>query len=226
MALVEAAEVRSLQSLETLLQRLSALEERLLGARGSAGDARDPELPLFSPIPRAVRPGSPQASAAEKDALPRERPSGQGSVPEAPPGGAAGAEEGWSRMTRWLEGKKRSLATLLREAKAVQLEHETLTVMLENGTSFARATLDDAENRQLVLAAAAAAFGRPLKVEYRFEATAAASGDEPRQPRDDTPLRPAAMRPDLEVLREHPLVQRAVELFGGQVVRVSDRRTV
>ncbi|MGH7428596.1 MAG: DNA polymerase III subunit gamma/tau, partial [Candidatus Methylomirabilaceae bacterium] len=161
MALVEVAQARSLQSLETLLQRLSALEERLLGARGTAAGARDSELPLFSAAPRTA--------AEEKKGPPREGPPGQGSVPEAPlpslPVGAPGAEEGWTKMARWLEGKKRSLATLLREAKAVRLEQETLTVMLENGTSFARATLDDVENRQLVCAAAAAAFGRPLKVE-------------------------------------------------------------
>ncbi len=222
MALVEAAQGRSLQSLETLLQRLSALEERLLGARGPAGATVDSELPLFS--------AGALAPLEEKSAAPREGSPGQGSVPEPPlPSlsvGAPGTEEGWTRMTRWLDGKKRSLATLLRGATAVRLEHETLTVVLENGTSFARATLDDAENRQLVSAAAAAAFGRPLKLEYRFEAPPAATRNERLQAREEPPLRTSGARPDLETLKGHPLVQRTVELFGGQVVRVSDKRSV
>jgi hypothetical protein len=144
-------------------------------------------------------------------------------------------------MTRWLDGKKRSLATLLKGATAVRLGQGTLTVILENGTSFARATLDDAENRQLVQAAAATAFGRPLKVEYRFEASAAAHPVEPEMvsqadapvpsriglPAESGPEPPdQAQRADREALRAHPLVQRAVELFGGHVVSVSDERAV
>ncbi len=61
MALVEATEARSLQSLETLLQRLSALEERLLAGPGAAAPTPPPsELPLFS--------AAPTASMAEKKA--------------------------------------------------------------------------------------------------------------------------------------------------------------
>ncbi len=254
MALVEATQARSLQSLETLLQRLSALEERLLAARGPAAAARDSELPLFSVAPRAARsfdsaqdrPGSPKAPLREKETPYGEGLPDQSNAPDAPllspSAGARGTEEGWAAMTQWLEGKKRSLATLLKGARAVRLDQETLTVILENGTSFARATLDDAENRQLVWAAAATAFGRPLRVEYRFESppavspverpalsraeAPAASAPEPLQARDeDAPLNPPE-RADLEALRGHPLVQRAVELFGGQVVRVSEKRAV
>ena len=131
-----------------------------------------------------------------------------------------------------MEGKKRSLAALLEEAKEAHLEEDTLIVTLENGTSYARSTLDDAENRRLMAAAASEAFGRPLKVEYRFRSPAIspAAGRagplqtpalQPRQAAVPEPLTPP---PDQEALRLHPLVQRAVELFGGQVVRVIEKQ--
>ena len=236
MALVEAAEARSLQSLEALLQRLSALEERLLAGPG-AGRAPTPELPLFS--------AAPKAPAAEKRVSLQEQPPAP-----APSGGASlspplsttvlGAEEGWARIKRVLEGKKRSFAALLTEAKGVHLEKETLIVTLENGTSFARSTVEDAENRRLMAAAAAEAFGRPLKVEYRFQNPSikpvvssveppAVTAAEPVQPPMREPKQTAAPErstppPDQEALQQHPLVQRAVELFGGQVVRVIERQ--
>lgn len=232
MALVEAAEARSLQSLETLLTRLSALEEKLLAGR--ATDPGPAALPLFTPAPR------PPVEAS----------------PPPPADSAQGSQEGWVRITRLLERKKRSLAALLAEAKGVTLEGDRLIVMLENGTTFARSTLDDLENRRLVAAAAAEAFGRPLTVEVRFggpgnppaasgstgpttsDSTQLAtgqserlqssrSGETRRVPRDPQQIAVPEQQmapPDQEALRRHPMVRRAVELFDGQIVRVSTKQ--
>ena len=229
MALVEAIEARSLQSLEALLHRLSALEERLLAGRGAAAPAASSELPLFS--------AASTTPMGEKRASPPEQPPAQSPLVKAspsppPPVIALVPEEGWARLKRALEGKKRSLAALLEEAKEAHLEGDTLIVTLENGTSFARSTLDDSDNRRLMAAAAAEAFGRPLKVEYRFQSPAvppAASRVGPLQtpalqPRQAAVTEPSMTPPDQETLRLHPLVQRAVELFGGKVVRVIEKQ--
>ncbi|MBI3780473.1 MAG: DNA polymerase III subunit gamma/tau [candidate division NC10 bacterium] len=237
MALVEATEARALQSLETLLQRLSALEERLLVGPGTATLAPPPlELSLFS--------AAPTASMAEKrpplqDRPPAPRPPAQAPSPLPPSTSAPDPQEGWARIKQALEGKKRSLAALLEEAKGVQVESETLIVTLENGTSFARSTLDDAENRGLMAAAAAEAFGRPLKVEYRFQnrsIPSAVSGSTQITTGQGEPIQPSMPRPretaspersvapsDQGSPRRHPLVQKAVELFGGEVIRVSEK---
>lgn len=221
MALVEATEVRSLQSLETLLQRLSALEERLLASRGAAAPATTTtsELPLFSAAPTAAV----EKRAPLADPPPAPRPSMEAAPSTLPSTGARGLEEGWAYIKRVLEGKKRSLAALLGEAKGVHLEEETLIVILENGTSFARSTLDDLENRQLMAAAAAEAFGRQLKVEYRFQSPAGSAQPSMLQPQGAASPERSVASPNQEAMRRHPLVQRAVELFGGQVVRVSER---
>jgi len=219
MALVEATEVRSLQSLETLLQRLSALEERLLASGGAAAPATTSELPLFSAAPTAaVEKRAPLAGPP-----PAPRPSMEAAPSTPPPISGLGPEEGWAHIKRVLEGKKRSLAALLGEVKGVHLEEETLVVTLENGTSFARSTLDDLENRQLMAAAAAEAFGRQLKVEYRFQSPSGSAQPSMLQPQGPAPPERSVAALDREAMRCHPLVQRAVELFGGQIVRVSER---
>jgi DNA polymerase-3 subunit gamma/tau len=244
MALVEATEARSLQTLETLLNRLSALEEKL-----PAGQIAGPEPSTLSRF--AAAPATPP---------PAPRPS-----VDAPPTPAADVakdpQEGWARVTRLLlEQKKRSLAALLAEAQRVTLEGDRLVAIFENGTAFARSTLDDLEHRRLVAGAAAEAFGRPLTVEYRFGSSSnppAVGGSTPRaadnsaglttggstqlttgqdelhQPTRSGAARRAPRDPqqtavseqrmatsDQEALRRHPLVQRAVELFDGQIVRV------
>lgn len=233
MALVEATEARSLQTLEALLERLSALEERLLTERGpSPGPSA---LPLFAPATPAPAPRPPVEAS-----------------PPPPADIAKGPQEGWASITRLLERKKRSLAALLAEAKEVTLEGDRLIVLLENRTTFARSTLDDLENRRLVTGAAAEAFGRPMTVEYRFGSPSnvparsgsaglttggstqlttgqgelrqpSRSGEAHREPSDPqqmaVPEQQMAL-PEQEALRGHPLVRRAVELFDGQVVRV------
>ncbi len=121
----------------------------------------------------------------------------------------------------------------------MQVESETLIVTLENGTSFARSTLDDAENRRLMAAAAAEAFGRHLKVEFRFQNRSippGVSGSTQLTTGQGEPIQPSMPRPretaspersvtpsDQGSPRRHPLVQKAVELFGGEVIRVSEK---
>jgi DNA polymerase III gamma/tau subunit len=219
MALVEVAEVGSLQSLEMLLQRLSALEERLLASRGAVAPVTASELPLFSAAPIAAA----EKRAPLPEPPPAPRPPMEAAPSTPPSAGPRGLEEGWVHIKRALEGKKRSLAALLGEAKGVHLEKETLIVILENGTSFARSTLDDVENRQLIAAAAADAFGRQLKVEYRFQSPSSSAQPSTLQRQGPALPERSMASPSQEAMRRHPLVQRAVELFGGHVVRVSER---
>jgi hypothetical protein len=78
-----------------------------------------------------------------------------------------------------------------------------------NGNAFVRDTLEDPETRQLLGETASAAFGSRLRVEYRFIAAepmsaASAALDGAR----------SEMRP-----QDHPLIQEALSLFGGAIVR-------
>ena len=81
---------------------------------------------------------------------------------------------------------------------------------MKNGNAFIRDTLEDPDTRKLIADAAAEAFGRRLRVEYRF-ATLPAPRLEPVETR-------RAAAPSLRG-RDHPLVREALGLFGGAVVR-------
>ncbi len=234
MALVEATEARSLQTLATLLDRLSALEKKLPDVRATG-----------------ARPSAPPPLAAVSHASPPSPPPAPRPTVEAPPPASAdiakNLQEGWDSTVRLLERKKRSLAALLAEAQRVTSEGDGLIVLFEHGTAFARSTLDNLENRRFVTATVAEVFGRPLTIEFRFGSPGnppplatdreevhqpARSDAAPRRPRglqQETATKPRSTSSDLsardaqagqDALRRHPAVQRAVELFDGQIVRV------
>jgi len=223
-ALVEATEARSLQTIETLLARLASLEEKLLDGR-SVG----PALPA---LPRSAVAAAPPPPLVEA------------SPPPPPAESVTSPQAGWGRVARLLERQKRSLAALLAGPNDVTLDGDRLIVTLHNGTTFARSILDDPEHRRLVADAAAEVFARRVTVEYRFQGASAVSGrsgsdeltaggqDESRRSPKSGEARKArdsrlsaapdrgAPPADREALRRHPMVRRAVELFDGQVVQV------
>ena len=243
-ALVRMAETAALPALDDLIRRLTELEGRLSGG-GSTATAPAPQPTLFGEVPsappRLVTPVSPpqmpplpgarpappvpplrmEGAPAEPTPPPESAaagpPAGRGPAPSAPaaPPDVAGA---WADVKRRVERQKR-LATLLEEVQEVRLEGETLVLVFPNGNTFSRMTLEDPESRQLVNAAAAAAFGRRLAVEYRFlpppPRGAAAEGLAPParvpEPESANPAAPADPA-------EHPLVREALRLFGGHLL--------
>lgn len=202
-ALLRLTEIRHLHGLGDILSRLVALEGRLPGAPPPATG----ELPLFGPRPTAAdRPlrstEAAQASPASAPLRPAEASSAQTE--------ALDIATGWAALVGRLRGRKR-LASVLTEVQPAGLEAETLTLEVMNGNAFVRDTLEDPETRKLIINAAAESYGRRLRVEYRFAA--------PPPPRPDpvAEVRRAPAPP--QRVRDHPLVQEALELFGGTVVR-------
>ena len=72
-----------------------------------------------------------------------------------------------------------------------------------------RDTLEDPETRQLLGETASATFGNRLRVEYRFVAA---------EPMPGSSAVADAARSEIR-LQDHPLVQEALSLFGGTIVR-------
>ncbi|MFQ5848246.1 MAG: DNA polymerase III subunit gamma/tau [Candidatus Methylomirabilales bacterium] len=135
---------------------------------------------------------------------------GEETTQPSPPAAATGLEGQWDEVQRRIGVERRSLAVLLAEAE-VALEGETLTLTFTNGNHFYRSTLEDPEVRNLVAATASAVFGRHLHVTYRF---LPAAGGKP----EGEPARISA--------RNHPMVQEALELFGGRIVEVEEGNDV
>jgi hypothetical protein len=202
MALIRLTEIRHLQGLPEILGRLVALEGRLPG--GPPTSAATEELSLFGSRPAAAeRPARP---AQGRETPP---PATRTSQEPAAPGAATDATVGWAAVVGRLRGRKR-LASVLTEVEPVALTGDTLTLEVKNGNAFVRDTLEDPDTRGLIADAAALAFGRRLRIEYRF-----AMVPPPRLEPVETRRAPAPTPRG----RDHPLVREALGLFGGAVVR-------
>jgi DNA polymerase-3 subunit gamma/tau len=193
MALIRLTETRRLQGLGDILDRLVGLEARL-SSRPAAQPPAPPELPLFA--------GAPPPETSRRD--PVRPPEGAARADSAPDTAAA-----WAGVAGRLRGRKR-LASVLTEAKPLSLEGDTLTIEVPNGNAFVRDTLEDPEARRLIADAAAQAFGRRVRIEYRFAAATSPPAEA------GSPPASAAGAPGPG---DHPLVREALALFGGAVVR-------
>jgi len=199
MALIRLTEVRRLQGLGEILNRLVALEGQ--GTATPSIPATSTELPLFGARPTvAERVERPQRPTETSAAISAERP---------PQGPAAASDSpdptvGWAAVVGRLRGRKR-LASVLTEVVPEATSEDTLSLEVKNGNAFIRDTLQDPDTRKLIADAAAEAFGRRLRIDYRFVA-----------PPDQPPATQGSAAPRTG---EHPLVRDALEIFGGAVVR-------
>jgi hypothetical protein len=101
------------------------------------------------------------------------------------------------------------LASVLAEVRPASREEDRLVLEVPNGNAFVRDTLEDPETRQLLGETASATFGGRLRVEYRFIAAEPMAG---RSAVSD------GARYEMR-LQDHPLIQEALSLFGGTIVR-------
>ncbi len=207
MALIRLTEIRHLQGLGEILGRLVALEGRLPG--GPMVPATAGELPLFGG--RAVgaeRPARPAQGPGTPPPTPLVRPSQEAAASS----GALDATVGWASAVGRLRARKR-LASVLTEVEPTGLTADTLTLEVKNGNAFVRDTLEDPDTRKLIADAATEAFGRRLRIDYRFAAPPV-----PQALRlDPVETRRAVATPPRD--RDHALVREALSLFGGAVVR-------
>jgi DNA polymerase-3 subunit gamma/tau len=204
LALIRLCEVRHLESLDTILGQLAALEARLPG--GPAATQAE-ELPLFPPsTPRRDGPATVPASAPTPAESPRERaaPRRAAEPSSAPAAPAGDAQAAWSAAVERLRTRKR-LASVLSDVRLVGSEGDRLILEVPNGNAFIRDSLEDPQTKRLLADAVSQTLGRPARLEYRFIAAAARPAPE------------AAPRPALSPA-DHPLVREALSVLGGTVL--------
>ena len=204
MALIRLAEIRHLPSLQGILDQMATLETRLAG--GQTPPSRPAALPLFDrqtpPVPARPAP-SPVVGKAAESAPPASAP--------ARPDAAAPAVDltaHWGTTVDKLKGRKR-LASVLAEVRPASRDGDRLVLEVPNGNAFVRDTLEDPETRQLLGETASSTFGSRLRVEYRFVAA---------EPMPASSAVPEGVRSEVRP-QDHPLVQEALSLFGGTIVR-------
>jgi len=203
MALIRLSEIRHLPSVQGILDQLAALENRLAG--GQVSPPQPTALPLFDRQAPPAPAASPTIGKAAEPA-PSRPPAARPDVPAAAPTADVGAN--WESVVSRLKGRKR-LASVLAEVKPAGREGDRLVLEVPNGNAFVRETLEDPETRQLLGETASSSFGGRLRVEYRFIAAEPAPAPSAVQEGLRNETRP----------QDHPLVQEALSLFGGTVLR-------
>ncbi len=223
-AVVQMATLEPGERLAELLQRLEALEQRLGGgtAAGVApparagGGAPRPAIapPAATGAPGAMdrggaptRPRPPQASGAP--AAPATAPVAASAAPAT---ATATIEEParvddlapaarWEAVVAGVNGKKRMLGAFL---QACRFTGVTATHLVLEMDDLHRAVVDEKENRAIIAAEVARAFGRPLLVQCM-----ALAGGAPAPPGEE----------DVK-----PMIDRAIEWFAGDVIDPNGRR--
>jgi DNA polymerase-3 subunit gamma/tau len=213
LAVIRLTEIRGVRSVQGILDQLTTLENRLAGPQGGA--SRPTALSLFDrptappPDPAPTVPGAavPRLTprAVEPDP-PRLRVDPPAHDKAAPPADMA---SGWDATVTRLKGRKR-LASVLAEVRPARLEADRLVLRVPNGNAFVRDTLEEHEARKVLGETASAAFGARLRVEYEFAPAEPASSTAA----SSTTAGVAEVRP-----QDHPLIQEALSLFGGTIVR-------
>ena len=210
-ALTRCARPESDLTLESLAERIAALEARLAGGAAPAAaptsSAVAPAASSPSPATAAPKPAAPKfvppalnlhrkpaASAATAAVPPAPRPSAApvasvppvSAAPAVPAPTAAPMQNGtlqrtWKAVVDGLLKTNASCGSLLLAATATADDGSTLTVTLPGGSSFTRRMLERADVKAIVDEAVASAFGSPRTLSYVSDGAA--------------PARPAAPAP-------------------------------
>ena len=198
-ALTRCARPESDLTLESLAERISALEARLAGgpvptaapaaapaSTASVASAGPTQTPASSPakpaapkfVPPALNLHRKPAASAPAPAVPRPVTSEPAST-SRPATSPAPMQNGtlqrtWKAVVDGLLKTSASCGSLLLNATATADDGSTLTVTLPGGSSFTRRMLERADVKAIVDAAVASAFGAPRAIAYASDGAAPA----------------------------------------------------
>ncbi|HUJ79761.1 MAG TPA: DNA polymerase III subunit gamma/tau [Nitrospiria bacterium] len=231
MGVVRSTQLPALESFGSLLHKVSELERRL--GDGAETSSMTQAAAPRSPAPQAghraekafdgktsdggaVRPVVPAQTAPalsrqpeatqqddEKNTAPRAAPD-QGAV--SSPASPSGQEStiAWAALLELVQQQKPYLATYLADSNLVDVTARDLVIGYPAGSMVMADRIQTASNKEFLEAAIARQFGRPLRLKVITLPGAAAPAPA---------VSPSGAVPPLE-----PLVESALDLFGGRVV--------
>ena len=228
-ALLKAMEARNSVSIDVLLQRLAELR---------TGPATAPDSAAPVPTPRAAE----SRSAARAAVVPQAAPTApaQGVLPPASESGPATELEAlWAGVVEAVGRVSPFTRSYLLEAHPVSLAGKLLTIGFDPEFADHLELVDNAKNRTLIQTKLKELSGEDAQVRFiKAEAPAGRNRSAPAAPPaaalpasaapTSAPERPAApARPKSESVpftqddfKNDPLIQRALEVFKGQIVEV------
>ena len=193
------------------LERVSAGGVRASGVATSAARAPDADTSPRRPSSAAAPARPASAPAAPRPPAPPVARPGAASPPTAARPETSTHDDFWQRFLERVRGERLAVYMMLVAGRPVGLDDEVLRIGIDSETM--RRDASRREVIELLQAAAGAVAGRPLRIEI---------GPLPPEHADDTAI--ARGRRRTEDTLADPMVQAAVEIFGGEVRGVRERR--
>jgi len=208
--LVRLCGPRRAVSLEAVWRQLKDLEDRL-----SSGPAADPEPVPVPAAPRfAALPEDPPPAAAEaEEGAPALAVSALEEAPAATPLEAVRAQ--WPAVQQAVGQKNRRLQALLKDVTVSAAEAGW--VELECASPYHQSGLEKDDARRVLEQALEAVLGRSVRARLKVAKQAGPAADAGNDP--------AAGQDYEAIARREPLVQKALELFGGKIVDVVSKNS-
>jgi DNA polymerase-3 subunit gamma/tau len=228
MTLMRAARRRPIFSIEEVLDRLAAMEERLLQPMGEG----DPSAPARA-IPDRIEEGEEEEdldSGGEED----ERESGttaghfaknfrtgETGAQESSEGPNRAAADAWNDFIHFAKKKKPPLASLLEHGRPLVLNGESLEIGYPE-KSFYLERMQETDNRELTEALCQEYYRKPVRVRITgLDSRFLRSGDSGDQ-NGESGKKNSTGKVHEDALN-HPLVREAINIFGGRVVEIKAR---
>jgi DNA polymerase-3 subunit gamma/tau len=216
MTLSRAARRKPVLSVEEVLHRLQAMEERLLGGGVSA-----PPPAISKPVPSPVSQIAEGEEIKEDEGADTEEhlATGEGAEKERIPGALTGeANETWKEFISFAKKKKPPFASILEHGQPLILNEELLEVGYPE-KSFYIERMQEPDNLAFLQNLAREFFKRTLKVRVSSINPGAflpgKGGEGPGGRRN-------AKGGKEEEALNHPLVREAINIFGGRVVEIKN----
>jgi DNA polymerase-3 subunit gamma/tau len=215
MTLTRVSRRKPVLSVEEVLEKLRAMEERLLA--GGAEVAPGSLLPA-APAPvrqREVLTETTEEEGAEEipEAASPQRETGEEGPPELP----GEVKEKWKDFVTFAKKKKPPFASLLEHGQPLTLDEARLEIVYPEN-SFYLERMQEADNLTFLQDLSREFFKGPMKVRVSGKK----AGSLPRRGPENQGERKNSKREREEETLNHPLLREAINVFGGRVVEIKN----
>jgi len=206
---IHESQATSITGQEAILNRLSVMEQQILGTRLVREDVAKGKSPANSKIGRVTQN---DLNLSLKSPKAETKPTDSGSTVEGLEGTKLNLsiekiQERWNDVLDQVKKRKKSTQAFLMEGKPVQLEDNTLTILFREGCSFHKDKVSQIENQQTIEDVLKQLFGISLTLQNFME--------------NEFQTKETPESQDLKT-QEQALINKAKDMFGADLVVVKE----
>ncbi len=214
--LTRVARRKPVLSMEEVLEKLQAMEERLLAGKGPAFPPVSKTVPP-EPVSQSINQEPGEEDEDEMAEARKEEDNSTSGGTEKVPGGLSGeAEEEWREFVNFAKKKKPPFASLLEHGHPLVLSENKLEIGYPE-KSFYLERMQEADNLAFLQNLAKEFFKRTVKVKVCNMNPASSSRSQGEENKNEGKN---SRRDKQEEALNHPLVREAINIFGGRVVEI------